>query len=167
MNRGASVSERTEGVDSEIFQGNALSAVDGKSRLSIPAFIRNALIPAEPRHIHLTVHGRAPCLMVHGDLHSAYMLAKLDERDASGDLDAFDDEERGLWGMSERLNCDAGGRIVLSGLLRDEGRIEDMALFVGRGRYAELWNPKVALEIGGDRLRTIAAYYLKQRGGKA
>jgi MraZ protein len=154
-------------VDSEIFQGNAMSAVDGKSRLSIPAFIRNALIPAEPRHIILTVHGRAPCLMVHGDVHSAHMLAKLDEREEAGDLDAFDDDERGLWGMSERLMCDAGGRIVLSGLLRDAGRIEDMALFVGRGRYAELWNPHVAIDVGGERLKTIASYYLKQRGAKA
>jgi MraZ protein len=154
-------------VDSEIFQGNALSAVDGKSRLSIPAFIRNALIPAEPRHIRLTVHGRSPCLMVHGDHYSAYMLAELDKRESGTDPDAFDDAERGLWGMSEKLNCDAGGRIVLSGLLREEGRIEDMALFVGRGRYAELWNPKVAAEVGGDRLKTIASYYLRQRGGKA
>jgi MraZ protein len=154
-------------VVSEIFQGNALSAVDGKSRLSIPAFIRNALIPAEPRHIHLTVHGRAPCLMVHGDSYSAHLLAELDGRESGADPDSFDDQERGLWGMSERLNCDAGGRIVLSGLLREEGRIEDMALFVGRGRYAELWNPAVALEVGGDRLRTIASYYLRQRGGKA
>ena len=154
-------------MDSEIFQGNALSAVDGKSRLSIPAFIRNALIPAEPRHIHLTVHGRAPCLMVHGDNYSAHMLAELDKRESGADPDAFDDAERGLWGMSERLNCDSGGRIVLSGLLREEGRIEDMALFVGRGRYAELWNPRVAVEVGGDRLKTIASYYLRQRGGKA
>jgi len=153
-------------VDSEIFQGNALSAVDGKSRLSIPAFIRNALIPAEPRHIFLTVHGRAPCLMVHGDTQSAHMLAELDKREAAAEPDAFDDEERGLWGMTERLHCDAGGRIVLGGLLRDAGRIGDMALFVGRGRYAELWNPTVALEVGGDRLRTIASYYLRQRGGK-
>ncbi len=166
-NRGASVWERAEGVEAEIFQGNALSAVDGKSRLSIPAFIRNALIPAEPRHIHLTVHNYAPCLMVHGDTHSAHLLAELDNREKVAGPDAFDDEERGLWGMSERLNCDAGGRIVLGGLLRDEGRIEDMALFVGRGRYAELWNPRIALEIGGDRLRKIASYYLRQRGEKA
>jgi MraZ protein len=151
-------------MDSEIFQGNALSAVDGKSRLSIPAFIRNALIPAEPRHVFLTVHGHSPCLMVHGDLHSAFMLAELDKRD---DSDACDDEERGLWGMTEKVTCDAGGRIVLSGLLREEGRIEDMALFVGRGRYAELWNPHVALEVGGERLQKIASYYLKQKGAKA
>jgi MraZ protein len=159
-------------VESEIFQGNALSAVDGKSRLSIPAFIRNVLAPAEPRHVHLTAHGRAPCLMVHGDSYSAYLVAeqerlRLKGEDNGADLDAFDDLERGLWGISEKVNCDAGGRIVLGGLLRDCGRIEDMALFVGRGRYAELWNPRVAAEVGGDKLKLIASFYLKQRGAKA
>ena len=63
-------------MDSEIFQGNALSAVDGKSRLSIPAFIRNALIPAEPRGIYLGVHGRAPCLTVYGETYSAFLVAE-------------------------------------------------------------------------------------------
>ena len=155
-------------MEAEIFQGNALSAVDGKSRLSIPAFIRNALIPAEPRHIRLTVHGRSPCLMVHGDTYNAHMLAELDKQDSSADPDAFDDAERGLWGMSEKLTCDAGGRIVLTGLLREESRIEDLGLglFIGRGRYAELWNPHVALEVGGERLQKIASFYLRQRGGK-
>jgi MraZ protein len=153
-------------VDSEIFQGNALSAVDGKSRLSIPAFIRNALIPAEPRHVYLTLHSQSPCLMVHGDQHSAHMITKLDEREG-GDLDALADEERGLWGMSERLVCDSGGRIVLNGLLREESKIEDMALFVGRGRYAEMWNPHLALEVGGDILRKVASFHLRQKGAKA
>jgi DNA-binding transcriptional regulator/RsmH inhibitor MraZ len=71
--------------------------------------------------------------------------------------------------MSEKLTCDAGGRIVLTGLLREESRIEDLGLglFIGRGRYAELWNPHVALEVGGERLQKIASFYLRQRGGKA
>ena len=159
-------------MESEIFQGNALSAVDGKARLSIPAFIRNALIPAEPRGIWLGMHGRAPCLTVYGESYSAYLVAeqervRLKGEDNGADLDLFEDEERGLWGMGEKVNCDAGGRIVLNGLLREVGRIEDMALFVGRGRYAELWNPRVALEAGGDKLKLIASYYLRQRGAKA
>ena len=159
-------------MDSEIFQGNALSAVDGKSRLSIPAFIRNSLIPAEPRGIYVGAHSRVPCLTVYGETYSAYLVAeqervRLKGEDKGADLDLFEDMERGLWGMGEKVNCDAGGRIVLGGLLREEGRIEDMALFIGRGRYAEIWNPKVALEIGGDRLQKIASYYLRQKGAKA
>ena len=87
------------------------------------------------------------------------------EQDKGADPDLFEDQERGLWGMSEKVNYDSGGRIVLHQLLRDEARIEDLALFVGRGRFVEMWNPKVAIEIGGDKLKKIAAFYLKQRGG--
>lgn len=159
-------------MESEIIQGNALSAVDGKSRLSIPAFIRNALIPAEPRAVYVGTHSRAPCLTVYGETYSAYLIAELDRlrlkgEESGADPDAFEDQERGLWGMGEKVNCDAGGRIVLNGLLREQGGIEDMALFVGRGRYAELWNPRTALEAGGDRLKQIASYYLRQKGAKA
>ena len=159
-------------MDSEIFQGNALSAVDGKSRLSIPAFIRNALVPAEPRGIYLGVQGRAPCLTVYGESYLAFLVAeqerlRLKGEDSGADPDIFEDLDRGLWGTGEKVTCDSGGRIVLGGLLREEGRIEDMALFVGRGRYAEIWNPKVAVEVGGERLQKIASYYLRQKGAKA
>jgi len=96
-------------VDSEIFQGNALSAVDGKSRLSIPAFIRNALIPAEPRGIYLGVHGRAPCLTVYGESYLAFLVAeqerlRLKGEDSGADPDMFEDLDRGLWGLSRHPN---------------------------------------------------------------
>ena len=68
--------------------------------------------------------------------------------------------------MSERVNYDAGGRIVLPPCCASEARIEDLALFVGRGRFVEMWNPTVAIEVGGDKLRKIASFYLKQRGGR-
>jgi hypothetical protein len=42
-----------------------------------------------------------------------------------------------------------------------------LGLFIGRGRYAELWNPHVALEVGGERLQKIASFYLRQKGAKA
>ena len=159
-------------MEAEIFQGNALSAVDGKSRLSIPAFIRNALVPAEPRGIYLGTAGRAPCLTVYGETYLAFLIAeqerlRLKGEDSGADPDIFEDLDRGLWGTGEKVTCDAGGRIVLGGLLREEGQIEDMALFVGRGRYAEIWNPKVAIEHGGERLQKIASYYLRQNGAKA
>jgi MraZ protein len=156
-------------VDSEIFLGNALSAVDGKSRLSIPAFIRNALIPAEPRHVYIGLHSRAPCLTVYGDSYAAYQVEELrririKSEDDPAALDRADDRERGLFGGG-RLVCDSGGRVVLSGPLRKFGRIDDKAMFIGHGDYAEVWNPKVALEVGGEKLKLYASYYLD--GGDA
>lgn len=159
-------------METEIFQGNALSAVDGKSRLSIPAFVRNALAPAEPRHVYIGMHGRSPCLTVYGDSYAAYQVEQLRRlrikaEDSEADLDRYDDQERGIFGGGDRLVCDSGGRVGLPGLLRTFARLEDKAMFIGRGDYAEIWNPKVALEVGGERLKLFASYYLDQMGAKA
>ena len=159
-------------METEIFQGNALSAVDGKSRLSIPAFVRNALAPAEPRHVYIGMHGRSPCLTVYGDSYAAYQVEQLRRlrikaEDSEADLDRYDDQERGIFGGGDRLVCDSGGRVGLPGLLRTFARLEDKAMFIGRGDYAEIWNPKVAIEVGGERLTLFASYYLDQMGAKA
>lgn len=156
----------------EIFQGNALNAVDAKSRLSVPAFVRSVLDrSSDARAVYIGTHGRMPCLTVYGQSYAEYLVGELDrlrlQGEAAGaDPDLSEDQERGLFGMSERVNYDSGGRIVLHPLLREEARIDDLALFVGRGRFVEMWNPKVAAELGGDKLRKIAAFYLKQRGGR-
>jgi MraZ protein len=165
--------ERAEDVESEIFQGNALNAVDAKSRLSVPAFIRSVIDRAsDSRAVYIGAHGRMPCLTVYGVSYAEYLVGELDrmrlrDEDHGGDPDALEDRERGLFGMTERVNYDSGGRIVLNPLLREEARIDDLALFVGRGRFVEMWNPSVAVELGGEKLKKIASFYLKQRGGKA
>lgn len=156
----------------EIFHGNALNAVDAKSRLSVPAFIRTVLDrSSDARAVYIGTHGRMPCLTLFGQSYSEYLIGELDRvrlrgEEKGADIDLFEDQERGLWGMGEKVNYDAGGRIVLHQLLRDEARIEDLALFVSRGRFVEMWNPRVAVEAGGEKLKRIASFYLKQRGGK-
>ncbi len=157
----------------EIFQGNALNAVDAKSRLSVPAFVRSVLDrSSDARAVYIGLHDQAPCLTFYGQSYAEYLIGELDRlrllhETAGSKSDQFEDRERGLFGMSERVNYDAGGRIVLHPLLREEAQIDDLALFVGRGRFVEMWNPKLAVELGGEKLRKIAAFYLKQRGGKA
>lgn len=159
-------------MESEIFQGNALNAVDAKSRLSVPAFIRSVLDrTSDARAVYIGTHGRMPCLTLYGAHYADYLVGELDRlrlrgEDKGADPDLLEDQERGLWGMSERVNYDAGGRIVLNQMLREEARIEDLALFVGRGRFVEMWNPAVAAEFGGERLRKIASFYLRQRGAR-
>jgi MraZ protein len=165
--------ERAEDVESEIFQGNALNAVDAKSRLSVPAFIRSVIDRAsDSRAVYVGAHGRMPCLTVYGASYAEYLIREIErlrlrEEDKGGDPDSLEDQERGLFGMTERVNYDSGGRIVLNPLLREEARIGDLALFVGRGRFVEMWNPRVAIEVGGEKLQKIASFYLKQRGGEA
>lgn len=157
----------------EIFQGNALNTVDAKARLSVPAFIRSVLDrSSDSRIVFIGKHERALCLTLYGNAYSEYLIGETERRrrideDKGGDPAALDDQGRNVFGITERVTYDSGGRIVLSPFLRDEGRIEDLALFVSQGRFVEMWNPRIALEAGGDTLKRIAAYYLKQRGARS
>ncbi len=157
----------------EIFQGNALNIVDAKARLSVPAFIRSVLDrSSDSRTVFVGKHERALCLTLYGTAYSEYLIGETERRrrldeEKGGDPATLDDQGRNVFGITERVTYDSGGRIVLSPFLREEGRIEDLALFVGQGRFVEMWNPTVALESGGDTLKRIASYYLKQRGAKS
>ena len=159
-------------MDPEIFTGNALNAVDAKGRLSIPTFIRAKRDRGpEPRTVSIGVHETAPCLTVFGPPFLEYMLGELEGRERLGGGHGragrdLDEASAGVFGMTEGLPYDSSGRILLPPMLRDEGQIGDLALFVGWGRYVQLWNPQLALEHGGERVRRIANYSLGQRGAK-
>lgn len=157
-------------METESFLGNALNGVDGKGRLSVPAFVRAQIDRiSDARQLYVGVHESKPCLTVHGPGFADHMLRELDRRGLAeesrgGDLDDLDDRADAVFGMTERVPYDSSGRIILPAMLRDEGGIEDLALFVGRHRYVALWNPWRALEHGGERLKKIAAFHLKERG---
>lgn len=158
------------GVDPEIFTGNALNAVDAKGRLSVPAFIRSTLERgSDARFVSIGVHESRSCLTVFGQSYLDHMLREFDRRqlaieERGEDLGELDDRSAGVFGMIERVPYDGSGRIILPKLLRNEGRIDDLALFVSRARFVEMWNPRIAMDEGGERLKRIASFYLDQRG---
>lgn len=150
------------GVDSEVFLGNALTAVDAKGRFSVPAFVRAQIDRVSgARQLWIGVHESLPCLTVHGAAYHRFLLEQLDGDRPGGELD---DREDTVFGMTEDLTYDPSGRLSLPQMLRDEIGLADLALFVGRHRYVTLWNPYTAIEHGGERLKKIAAYRLKERG---
>lgn len=165
--------ERATSVDLEIFQGNALNAVDGKGRLSVPAFLRTILERnSDARSLYIGVHETDPCLVAYGNSYAEHVLRELERRrlaeeEKGGSLGSHDDRSRGVFGMADWVQYDPSGRVVLHPMIRSEGQIEDQALFVGNGRVVEIWNPKVALEHGGPNLQRIANYYMKQKAAKA
>jgi MraZ protein len=165
--------ERTEGVETEIFQGNALNGVDAKARLSVPAFVRSVLDrSSDSRTIFVGKHERADCLTLYGNSYSEYLIGETERRrrleeEKGAAASALDDQSRGLFGMTEKVVYDVGGRIVLPPMLRSLAGIGDLALFVGQGRFVELWNPETAIKTGGAVLKQIATFYLEQRGAKA
>lgn len=150
------------GVDSEVFLGNALTAVDAKGRLSVPAFIRAQLDRVSgARQLWIGVHECLPCLTVHGAAYHQFLLGQIDSTRDAGELD---DREDTVFGMTEDVSYDPSGRMSLPPMLRDEIGLQDLALFVGRHRYVTMWNPYTAIAQGGERLKKIAAYRLQERG---
>jgi MraZ protein len=159
-------------VETEIFQGNALNGVDAKARLSVPVFVRSVLDrSSDSRTIFIGKHERAHCLTLYGTAYSEYLIGETERRrrleeEKGAAAAALDDQSRGLFGMTEKVGYDSGGRIVLPPMLRSLAGIGDLALFVGQGRFVELWNPATAIETGSEVLKQIAAFYLEQRGAR-
>jgi transcriptional regulator MraZ len=153
-----------------LFNGSALSAVDAKGRLSVPAFIRSVVERrGSPKEIVIGVHEVAPCLNAY-DQNWAAQLFKENERrrlveEAAGDdASAHHNRARRTFGFTEVAPYDTSGRIILPPMMRRKGRIEDLALFVGLGGTFEIWSPRLALEHGDEDLREIAAYRLEEKG---
>lgn len=151
-----------------LFNGSALNAVDAKGRLSVPAFIRSVIERrSDARAMVVGLHEVDPCLTGY-DRNFARNLYRENERrrlaEEGADPRAHFARARRTFGVTEEVAYDASGRIVLPPMMRDKGRIGDLALFVGVGGTFEIWNPQLALESGDADLRELAAYRLKERG---
>jgi len=167
----------------EIFFGNALSALDAKSRASLPADFRSTLDKrarrshepgeeAPERLIRLVEHPRHPCLQGFDPLHEQTLMAQLQERVAQmGDvdpIDALDDELLESFGAAMSIGYDPAGRFVMPSQLRKVAGLElgGVAFFVAAGTTFQIWNPdrfRIAFQ---DRPRLINALdgLLEQHG---
>ena len=153
-----------------LFNGSALSAVDAKGRLSVPAFIRGVIERrSDSRTVVIGMHEVAPCLSAYDRGYARFLFAenerrRLSEEAAGGDVAAHHARARRTFGLTEEVPYDTSGRIILPPMMRRKGRIEDLALFVGVGGTFEIWNPHLALESGDEDLRDLAAYRLEEKG---
>jgi MraZ protein len=153
-----------------LFNGSALSAVDAKGRLSVPAFIRGVIERrSDARAVVIGMHEVSPCLSAYDRGYARFLFAenerrRLSEEAAGGDAAAHHARARRTFGLTEEVPYDTSGRIILPPMMRRKGRIEDLALFVGVGGTFEIWNPHLALESGDEDLRDLAAYRLEEKG---
>jgi MraZ protein len=153
----------------EIFEGHALSAVDAKGRLAVPAFVRSIIEKrSEEKRIIIGTHERLPCLIAYDRTHRRFLSDEHDRRrlieEAAGDFASQDEREHRYFGFVDNLPYDSSGRIVLSEEMRGEGGISNQALFVGARNTCQIWDPKVALERGDPVLRRIATTCLARSG---
>lgn len=133
------------------FIGNALNAVDGKSRVSVPAGFRDTIERrTSEKWLLLGPHEREPCLVGY-DLHRPGRLQAIIDRRFGDDFGPErDDFARAAFGSPEKLPIDDNGRIILPPALRDVGGIAGTAFFVAAGDYFEVWNPETFLAAKGE-----------------
>jgi len=158
-------------VDLEhLFNGSALNAVDGKGRLSVPAFIRGVVERrSDAKAIILGQHAVDPCLTAYDRGYGRHLQAEIErkrliEEAAGSDATAHFARARRTFGITEDVPYDTSGRIILPPMMRRKGQIEELALFVGVGGTFEIWNPYVALQSGDEDLKDLAAYRLEEKG---
>lgn len=153
-----------------LFNGSALTAVDAKGRLSVPAFIRGVIERRSgAKMAYIGTQEETPCLNGYDSSYARALYAenerrRLNEEVAGAALADHQARARRTFALTEEVPYDTSGRIILPQLLRRRGRIEDLALFLGVGGTFEIWNPRLALQSGDPDLRELAAYRLEEKG---
>ena len=155
-----------------LFQGSALNAVDGKGRVSVPAFLRGVIERrGDARTIVLAAHEAFPCLAAYDPAYAAMKHSKLErllEKEETSADAQLDYQQRNLmaFAATEEVPYDSSGRIVLPPMMRRKGKIEDLALFLGTGETFQIWNPQLLLDDARipEDLKDIARFRLEERG---
>jgi MraZ protein len=146
------------------FLGNALCAVDGAGRLTLPPFVRSTLSRrSDARLIFAGCHESDPCLVAY-DRSFARTLAfdcrRLRLRDATLAPAAHHARIRRAFGFVAPLEMDSRGKVALPPMLLRRARIERSALIIGTGGAFEIWSAQSALASSDPDLSEIAAFHL-------
>lgn len=147
-----------------LFNSSALCTVDAGGSVSLPPFVRAALERrSDSPAVVIGLHDTDPCLRAYDRGYVRILHADLERcRQAESGSKAHHARARRIFGFTEEASYGADGRITLPPLMRQKGKIEDLALFVGTGGTVEIWNPQLALEAGDVDLRELAIWRLEQ-----
>lgn len=123
-----------------LFMDTITNKVDTKGRVSLPADYRN-IVKELNSEIVCYRSLTAPC--IEGCVED--LLEKL-ASEIENSTDFFsqtqDDLTNLIFGDAKRFTFDSTGRIVLSEKLLKHAQITDTAVFVGKGRKFQIWNPR-------------------------
>ncbi|MBQ7632961.1 MAG: division/cell wall cluster transcriptional repressor MraZ [Alphaproteobacteria bacterium] len=123
-----------------LFMDTIFNKVDAKGRVSLPADYR-AIAKELSTEIVCYRSLNAPC--IEGCLEDS--LDKL-ATEIENSTDFFSETQDNLtnliFGDARRFVFDSTGRIMLTEKLLKHAEITDMAVFVGKGRKFQIWNPK-------------------------
>ena len=123
-----------------LFMDTIVNKVDAKGRVSLPADYR-AIVKTAESEIVCYRSLSAPC--IEGCLEDLLDKLASEMEDA---LDFFsetqDDLTNLIFGDAKRYSFDSTGRIMLADKLLKHADIKDAAIFVGKGRKFQIWNPE-------------------------
>ncbi len=123
-----------------LFMDTIINKVDAKGRVSLPADYR-AMVKELNSEIVCYRSLTSPC--IEGCLED--LLDKL-ASEIEDSTDFFSETQDNLtnliFGDAKRYTFDSTGRINLSEKLLKHAEITDSAVFVGKGRKFQIWNPK-------------------------
>ena len=151
-----------------LFMDTVTNKVDAKGRVSLPADYR-ALVKEANSEIVCYRSVSSPC--IEGCLED--LLEKL-AADIENATDFFSETQDNLtnliFGDARRYTFDSTGRIMLSEKLLAHAQITDSAVFVGKGRKFQIWNPENYAEeearIRADALKCRPSLHLHKETEK-
>lgn len=122
-----------------LFMDTILNKVDAKGRVSIPADYR-ALLEQKETELTAFPSFNLPCI----ECYTSELMEKMADA-IENNIALFSTEQDALtnkiFANAKEFPFDSTGRIVLTEKLMKFANITDKALFVGKGRTFQIWNP--------------------------
>lgn len=123
-----------------LFMDTIVNKVDAKGRVSLPADYR-AIVKDLSAEIVCYRSLSAPC--IEGCLEDTLDKLATEIENATDFFSETQDNLTNLiFGDAKRFTFDSTGRIMLSEKLLKHAQISDTAVFVGKGRKFQIWNPQ-------------------------
>lgn len=123
-----------------LFLSTFSNRVDKKGRVSVPASFRQALVKESFAGIVAYASFIHPCIEACGMERIEKLHASIEALDPFSEThDAF---ATAILAGSVQLGFDSEGRVMLPDLLLSNAAIAEEAVFVGKGRTFEIWEPK-------------------------
>ena len=121
-----------------LFQGSALNAVDGKGRVSVPAFLRSVIERrGDAKSIVLAKHESFPCLSAYDPAYAALKHSKLErllEKEETSADAQLEYQQRNLMAFAATRNARPRRADRLPPMMRAKGRSR-IALFLARETF--------------------------------
>lgn len=123
-----------------LFMDTIINKVDAKGRVSLPSDYR-AIVKELETEIVCYRSLSLPC--IEGCLEETLDKLATDIEDSTDFFSETQDNLTNLiFGDAKRFTFDSTGRIMLSEKLLKHAKITDTAVFVGKGRKFQIWNPQ-------------------------